>query len=334
MKRMPFLTLCALLVVCLTLVSCATPPAQQPSSDPLPQTPDEQPDTPPDTPEEPVRTDFRVVITSDVHCTHLVEWYGVPYQQRMQHWVDALTEEHEKTPIDLLIIAGDVSLDHWVFGEGGSWLSEGYSSSDEFYVDYVYQLPHDIPVIMMPGNHEQYSGEQWEEIAENERQEYYVLGNNLFLMLDTFRGELDPDYHHDGVYVGVYMKYIHEILKEHGDKDIWLISHYFDMEKESEAFKKFLRENPNVMGLFQGHTHECSIIDLGAEYNYLNIAQTGHFSYTNEPNKVANFWGFRDLIITEDGARSEYVVVESEAVIDGKTIHIERQTVNAVNYVK
>ena len=107
-----------------------------------------------------------------------------------------------------------------------------------------------------------------------------------------------------------------------------------DMEKESEAFKKFLRENPNIMGLFQGHTHECSIIDLGAEYNYLNIAQTGHFSYTNEADKVANFWGFRDLVITADGAHSEYVVVESEAVIDGKPTKIERQTVNAVEYVK
>ncbi len=330
MKHIRLRALCILLVFMMVLVGCTAPD----HGDPTPDEPDQTPDTTPEQPEQPVRTDFRVVLTSDVHCTHLAEWYGVPYQQRMQHWVDVLTAEHEKTPIDLLIIAGDVSLDHWVFGEGGSWLSQGYSSSEEFYEEYVSALPDDIPVVMIAGNHEQYSNEQWEDIAGNGRQEYYVLGNNLFLMLDTFRGELDPDYNHDGVYVGVYMKYIHEILKEHGDKDIWLISHYFNMEKESEAFKKFLRENDNIMGLFQGHTHESSVIKLGQEYNYLNIAQTGHFSYTNEKDVEANFWGFRDLIITADGASSQYVVVESNAVLNGQKTQIERQIVNAVTYIK
>jgi hypothetical protein len=187
---------------------------------------------------------------------------------------------------------------------------------------------------MIAGNHEQYSYEQWEEIVGNERQEYYVLGNNLFLVVDTFRGELDPDYHHDGKYVGVDMDFVNEVLAEHGDKDIWIMGHYFDMSQESEEFKALLRDNLNVRGLFQGHTHQTSIIDLGEEYNDLTIAQTGNFAYTKAADIESSFWGFRDLIITADGAKSGYIVVESEAVINGKQTEVERQIVDVVQYGK
>ena len=339
MKRVYLCMLCMMLALLLLLSSCTTPPTDTPSDPsadgestdtPADPTPDPEPEPEP----EPERTDFRVLLTSDIHCTHLLEWYGVPYRDRMQHWVDSVIAEHEETPIDLLVIMGDVSLDHWQHSGGGSWINEGHSSADEFYMDFVMQLPHDIPVVMIAGNHEQYSYEQWEEIVGHERQEYYVLGENLFLMVDTFRGELDPDYHHDGKYVGVDMDFVNEVLEEHGDKDIWLIGHYFDMSKESEEFKTLLRENTNVKGLFQGHTHQTSVIQLGEEYNDLTIAQTGNFAYTKEADIVGSFWGFRDLTITAESAECGYIIVDSEAIINGKETTIERNVINVVEYEK
>ena len=337
MKRSTLSLLCLLLALLFVLGSCTAPQTEDPIDPPADETKQPQDSTPDPEPEpepepEPVRTDFRVILSSDIHCTHLLEWYNVPYRERMQHWVDSIIAEHEENPIDLLIIGGDVSLDFWAHSGGGSWINEEHSSADEFYTDYVMQLPNEIQVVMIAGNHEQYSYEQWEDITLNERQEYYVLGNNLFLLVDTFRGELDPDYHHDGVYVGVDMDYVNEVLDKHGDKDIWLVGHYFDMSKESEEFKDLLRENTNIRGLFQGHTHLTTAIELGEEYNDLTIAQTGNFAYTKESDIIGSFWGFRELVITADSAQSGYIIVDSVAVINGQKKTIERNVTNVVVY--
>lgn len=314
-------------------------PEEQPSDD-TPSNPGDviEPPTPSDPP-EPVEPPeiaepetYRILLTSDIHCTHLLEWYGTSYRERMQHWVDALLAEHEKEPFDLIVIMGDVSLDFWEHQGGGSYLNEGYSSTEEFVEDFVGQLPGNIPLFMLAGNHEQYANEDWVRLTGNERQGSYVLGDQLFLFLDTFRGELDPDYHHDGKYVGVDMDFVNEQLSLYPDKDVWLIAHYFDMEKESDEFRQLLKTNDRIRGLFQGHTHLTTPIALGKQYNDLVIAQTGNFAYTKDANIVGSFWGFRDLVITEDGAASRYIIAESEAVIDGKLTHVERSEIRVVEY--
>ena len=336
MKRISLLLLCATLAL-LLLVGCTQSPQENPDP-PAEDSPTEDPSTTPEEPSdpepdpEPEQTDFRILLTSDIHCTHLLEWYNVPYKDRMQHWVDSVTAEHEEQPFDLIVIMGDVSLDFWQHSGGGSYINEGYSSTDEFIMDYVFSLPREIPYFMMAGNHEQYSNEQWLDLTYNERQGYYVLGNNLLLFLDTFAGELDPDYHHDGKYTGVDMDFVDEVLAEHGDKDIWLIAHYFDMNNESDEFKSFLKDNDNIKGLFHGHVHQCTAIELGEEYNNLTIAQTGNFAYTKASDIEGSFWGFRDLVITADGAESRYIIVESDATINGKQTHIDRGIVNIVEY--
>ena len=316
-------------------------PDEQPS-DSLPSNPSGEPDPTPPAPSEPPEAveppppvepkNYRILLTSDIHCTHLLEWYGVSYRERMQHWVDAVLAEHEEDPFDLIVIMGDVSLDFWEHQGGGSYINEGYSSTEEFVSDFVGQLPGNIPLFMLAGNHEQYSGEDWLAITGNERQGSYVLGDQLFLFFDTFSGELDPDYHHDGKYVGVDMAYVNEQLSLHPDKDVWLIAHYFDMDKESDAFHQLLKTNDRIRGLFQGHTHQTTPIALGKQYNYLKIAQTGNFAYTKETDVAGSFWGFRDLVITEEGAVSRYIIVESEAYLDGGLTKIERSEIKKVVY--
>ena len=251
MKRIVVLLLCLLLLVSGMLSACTTEPDTMPE-----QTPDaEQPDTTEPEEEvepepEPVRTDFRVMLSSDIHCTHLLEWYGVNYRDRMQLWVDAILAEHEERPIDLLILNGDLSLDHWQHNGGGSWLNEERSTSEEFIDDFVSQLPDEIAIFIMPGNHEQFSNEDWEYIAGNDRYGYYVLGEHLFVFLDNFAGELDPDYHHDGVYTGVDMDFLNEVMEAHPDKNVWLVAHYFDMSKESAEFKELLSTNTQIKLLY------------------------------------------------------------------------------------
>ena len=39
---------------------------------------------------------YRILITSDIHCTDLEDWYGVSDHDRMEHWLEAIHREHEK----------------------------------------------------------------------------------------------------------------------------------------------------------------------------------------------------------------------------------------------
>ena len=117
-----FLSLCLCAVI---LIGC-TPAEEQPVTNPEQGdegTAEEQPDPQPEP--EPPRTDFRVVLSSDIHCTHLLEWYGVNYRDRMQHWVDSILYEQAQQPIDLLILNGDLSLDFWAHSGGGSYINVG-----------------------------------------------------------------------------------------------------------------------------------------------------------------------------------------------------------------
>lgn len=276
------------------------------------------------------RTDFRVLFSSDVHCTTAKVAFGVSNVERMQLWVDSILKEHEEHPIDLLIINGDVSYDYW--SSGGSYRRDGVSTSQIFFADYVSQLPEEIAVIRLPGNHEQYTNEKWMQLAGNERQCTYVLGKNVFVMPDTYRSKLDPDYDTNGEYTPIDVEYVNKQVKAYPKHDIYIISHNIDIKQESQEFKELVAKHDNVRGLFSGHTHYSSVINLGSFYKDKVIAQIGNFSFIGEKDGEENFWGFRDLVITADGATSRYIRVESNIMIDSRLTHIERKLFNIVEY--
>ena len=115
---------------------------------------------------------LRVLITSDVHHTDVVTWYGIPSSLRMRFWADAINKEHEQKPFDLIIIAGDTSLDH--YENKGSYTTNKVSTTKEFVDKYVSLLPKDVPVFILPGNHEQFSNSQWKELTGNDAQRKHM----------------------------------------------------------------------------------------------------------------------------------------------------------------
>lgn len=281
-------------------------------------------------------TQYRILLTSDTHYTYLRTWYGVSAEDRMQLWVNSILAEHRRRPFDLIVVMGDVSLDHWKWNGGGSYLKEGISTTKAFVEDYVSQLPENVPVIILPGNHEQYSNAQWKELTGNDRSCSFVLGNNLFIMPDSYSGELDPDYHHDGVYQPMDVDFIQEQMDAYPDHRVYLISHYFNMNLESEEFKALLRDNDRIITLFQGHTHKCNILSLGEECGSKYILQCGNFSYSGDSETtddiLNSFWGFRDLVITQEKAVSRYIIAESDATVNGNKYHLERAIKSVMPY--
>lgn len=272
---------------------------------------------------------LRVWIGSDVHCTNLLEWYGWDYRDRMQHWVDSLLAEHARDPFDLVVINGDISLDFWA--SGGSVINHGEGTSKIFINEYLSQLPEDLPVFVMPGNHEQYTDEQWVALTGNHRQGSMVIGDVLFLFMDNFASELNPNYHHDGIYTKTDVDYVEKMMNKHPDKDVYIITHYIDPDKESIAFKKLVADSDRIKGMFAGHTHQSKVIQLGVGWGNKTIAQTGNFAYFKD-SASESFWGFRELVISKEAAYSQYIIVESIATVDGRERHFKRTARNIVGY--
>lgn len=259
-------------------------------------------------------TDFRVIVTSDVHYTDLNgSPNGYNADGRLQLWVDSILQEHEKESVDLVIVNGDVSLDYREANGGGDLLVSGISGTELFVKNYVSQLrAKGISVVVLPGNHEQYSEDDWRELTGNNRNETYELGNNLFIMPDSFGTNLDPQgdaQQSDGTYSAFDVAYLKKMMSQYPEHNVYIVSHHINMAQQQDSqFLNLLQTNENIVGLFSGHTH--SALTLGGEddtttYGGKTVAQTGHFSW----EKDTTSWGFRDLVITADSAECKYISV-------------------------
>jgi hypothetical protein len=322
--------LLALLMCTGMLLACNDEPSPEPTPDEQPETPDapDTPDEPQPAPEEP---SYRILIASDTHCTDLMDWYGVADEDRLQMWVDSVLAEHELQPFDLIIIAGDISLDTHA---GETCYTKGYSTSEIFVEEYVSQLPEDVPVFILPGNHETIPEDDWVALTGNSRQCTTVVGNNTFIMLDTFANieganALEPPY------TPVDVAYVKEQMEAYPENNVYLVAHTFPIDEgmgaESAAFREILCDE-RVIGLFGGHTHLNTIVQYNESCGNKIQAQTGNYSYTNGSYDTA-FWGFRDLIITKDSATTSYIQATCEVVLGGEERSYERKLTEVVDFM-
>lgn len=265
---------------------------------------------------------YRILITSDIHCTDLETWYGVSNEERMEHWLRSVLEEHARQPLDLILIPGDISLD---YHQGKTPFDKGYSTAWQFMKQYAARLPEGVPVLVTAGNHEQFPEETWRKITGNPRQCHAVVGNHTFIMLDGFREALGTTYDCTDAYSPADMTYIRQLLDAYPGNHVWLLAHWFEPELESEEFRGLVAREPRIKGLFEGHSHEHQLIFLGPEYGHKVIAQTGNFSYTMSGADTGGFWGFRDLVIEEEKAVSRYIMVDSDVVLEEGHVHFDRQ---------
>ena len=264
---------------------------------------------------------YRVLLTSDIHCTDLEDWYGIRDEVRMQRWLEDVLAEHARHPFDLILIPGDISLDYHA---EKTPFEKGYSTAYLFMKMYASRLPAGGPVLTGAGNHEQFPDAVWQKITGNPRQCHGVVGNHTFIMLDGFREALKTTYDSSDVYSPMDVAYIRELLDRYPENHVWLISHYFDLERESDAFRKLVADDPRIKGLFIGHTHEHQLIPMGPEWGNKIIAQTGNYSYTMSGAANGGFWGFRDLVIEDDKAVSSYIMTGSDVILEEGPVHFDR----------
>ena len=251
----------------------------------------------------------RIILASDIHDCH-IDFYEYGTENRLNLFVDALIEENESDPIDAIILLGDYSLDHWAYNIKGCYITEGKSYTNDFVTKYLSRIKSCIPnakYAVTAGNHEQYGNELWKKITGHERNDIIVLDDYVFIILDTFAGDLDPTEHSDGTYTGASIETIKSAMKKYPDSKIILASHYFDPEKESEEFSE-LCKNDRIICLFCGHNHKW---DHTNPENFAgkNTIYTGNFSY-NGIKVDRPMWGYRELIIDKDKLTSRYIIRE------------------------
>jgi len=272
--------------------------------------------------------DFRVLIASDIHCTDLEDWYGVRDADRMEHWLREVLAEHEKHPFDLILIPGDISLD---YHQEQTPFQKGYSTAYLFMKMYASRLPAGVPVLVGPGNHEQFPDAVWRKITGNPRQCHFILGDHTFVLLDSFNAALGTEYDSSDVYTPMDTAYVRRLMEEHPDNKVWLLSHWFEPDEETEEFHRLVRD-PRVKGLFMGHSHDHRLIPLGPGSGGKYIAQTGNFSYTMSGADTGGFWGFRDLVIRGDRAVSSYMMVRSAVVLEEGPVVFPRRVSEVIEY--
>ncbi|MBQ9358478.1 MAG: metallophosphoesterase, partial [Abditibacteriota bacterium] len=219
--------------------------------------------------------DRKFILSSDIHNCH-IDWYNVPTQTRMLYWVKAITMEQNKGKADALFLLGDFALDYWF--NGGSY-NKGTSNVTVFFNKYVKALPNALPVYPIAGNHEQYTNEKWKEITGFDRQYTVNMGNCLFIMLDSFSGELGPDYDHDGKYVPFNVEYIKSMLAKYPAKYVFLCSHWFDKNLETPEFNDLVKNEPRIKALFNGHDHNYQVDTSVDAWGNKPVLHTGEFSY-------------------------------------------------------
>lgn len=251
--------------------------------------------------------EIRVILMSDIHYCN--EWYGITPEIKREILCADLEGEYKRYPYDAILLLGDYSLDHWAWDVKGSYLTKGVSNTKLFVEHCLPKIaPKGVEVRMIAGNHEQYGDAHWQNLTGFKRSDYLILGSVLFILLDTFGGNLDPLEHSDGTYIGVDIEYVKMLTSRYPDKKVILCAHWFDLEKESEEVKSFIANNDRILCLFCGHNHLSKIITTGEKYGNKPIVYTGHYSYSGEKNPIRCLNGYREVIITEEGIKSKYIV--------------------------
>lgn len=257
--------------------------------------------------EENKTENIRLIVMSDIHYCN--EWYGITPEIKRDMLCTDLQKEYKQNPYQALLLLGDYSLDHWAWDVKGSYLTKGVSNTKLFVEHCLPKIaPKGVEVRMIAGNHEQYGDAFWYNLTGHNRKDYIVCGPVLFILLDTFGGNLDPLEHSDGTYIGVDIEYVKMLTSRYPNKKVVLCAHWFDMAKESEEVKSFIANNDRILCLFCGHNHLSKVTTIGEEYNNKPIIYTGHYSYSGEKNPINCLNGYREVVITKEGIKSKYIV--------------------------
>ena len=268
----------------------------------------------------------RILLISDIHCTteqtakELKEIspiikgslangpiLGYTQRERMEFMLKCIEQEHKKSPLDAILIPGDLSIDDYDF----RCLPRNYC--DGVKKDYLDRFP--VPYDVIPGNHDSYPDVLWHKVFDTHRQFSVVVNGVLYLMADTYART--PAWSASGSpYVPLDLVWAKREMEKYPDLPVFLVAHFFNPRAEGEDFSSFLAQNSRIRGLIMGHTHRFEVLENREAFGGKPVFDIGGFSYYTQPtNGVWDFnmfhaewrWGYQLLELDDTTFRSWHV---------------------------
>lgn len=232
--------------------------------------------------------------------------FGYTQKEKTEAILNDINNFTKKYPIDAVMVLGDISLDDCGFRN----LPESYLKN--FKTEILDKM--DYPWYAIAGNHDSYSADEWKSIMGTDRAFSVKVGDAAFIMLDTFGDDLATD-GSGSPYVGVDTEWLERELEKYPTETIFLCSHYYKPTAADYKFLKILKNNPRIVCMFRGHTHQNAVLaDENMGYKYL--VDIGGYAYNGDDSAgILDFgqfdddwaWGYQVLEWNETEARIYHV---------------------------
>lgn len=231
--------------------------------------------------------------------------FGFTQREKVDKITEAVLAEHAASPLDAVLVLGDLSIDDYNYRNLPNYCRR-------FKEDCMALLP--CPSYAIPGNHDSHPNEVWQEIFGYSREFTLKFGNIAFILLDNFNSV--PAAGASGsAYTPTNVEFLKKELAALGDAKIFLCAHHVSEEKESEEFKRIVREDDRIIGMFRGHTHlnkiirseafgEKPLIDIGG-YAYMGRKIGDRYDFSIFDESWA--WGYQTVEVFENKIKIRHV---------------------------
>ncbi len=243
---------------------------------------------------------------------------GVTQKDKINRILSDIIAEHEAEALDAVLVLGDLSIDDWDIRK----LPDIYCR--RFREDVMDKLP--CVSYALPGNHDSIPNDMWHDIFGYDREYSVKIGNNVFLMLDTFKN-IPATAACGGRFTGFDREFIEKELAKYTDNEnIFICCHYTREEKEPD-----FPDIPNLRCLFRGHTHENEVLSFhgkplfdigGYGYNGVNIEGRGYTFNIFFPECA---WGYNILEIEDDTLKVWHKTVKMTYHAENGVFEIEEK---------
>ncbi len=243
---------------------------------------------------------------------------GVTQKDKINKILSDILAEHKIEALDAVLVLGDLSIDDYDMRK----LPDIYCR--RFKEDCMDKLP--CPAYALPGNHDSIPDEMWKEIFGYGREYSVKIGNNVFLMLDTFKN-IPATAACGGRFTGVDREFLQNELSKYTDNEkIFICTHYTSKQNEPD-----FPDIPNLVCLFRGHTHENEVLDFygkplfdigGYGYNG-TVGKDGKYTFNHFFPECS--WGYNILEIEDDNVCVWHKTVNMKYLAENGIFDVEEK---------
>ena len=261
--------------------------------------------------------------------------FGKTQRQKVEKVYEDIVEEHRRSPLDAVIVLGDLSIDDYDFRR----LPDNYCR--KFKEECMDRLP--VPSYALPGNHDSYPNEMWREVFGYDREYAIEFGDCVFLMADTFSSTPASKTNPAGgsPINPIHDDFLHKNLEKYKGKKIFLCAHHIDGDRITEEGKRLIKDSGDVVFMYRGHVHMNNVIDMGEDCGNVKLCDIGGYGYSGQlVNGRYTFgifdfkwaWGYQIIEVYDDMIKTYHVKTKNTYIADNGVFDIEETVEGECEY--